>query len=104
MSRRIKAYAIRVAMDEEHLPVALHRAEHVVAPQHDAPNVRSCKESTLSVKAARRGWECAGSHAGRSGRRWEGGGGRAETYSTHAGQRHQRERQQGSHDCGRVVV
>lgn len=29
-----------MAMEEEHLPVALQRAEQVVAPQQDAPNVR----------------------------------------------------------------
>jgi hypothetical protein len=38
---RMKAYAIRVAIEDEHLPVALQRAEHVVAPQHEAPKVRS---------------------------------------------------------------
>lgn len=44
------AYAIRVAIEDEHLPVELHKAEHVVAPQHEAPNVRSCIQSSLSVE------------------------------------------------------
>lgn len=53
----MKAYAIRVAMEEEHLPVALQRAEQVVAPQQDAPNVRSCgMVSGWDVLCAGRDW------------------------------------------------
>lgn len=39
LASSISAYAIRVATLFWHLPQALHTAEHVAAPQHDAANV-----------------------------------------------------------------
>ena len=44
LMRRMKAYAIRVAMLLWNFPHAEHTAEQVVAPQHDAANVTSFEQ------------------------------------------------------------
>jgi hypothetical protein len=40
----IKAYPILVMTLFWHLPQALHKAEHVAAPQHDAAKPMNCLE------------------------------------------------------------
>lgn len=41
LTRRMRAYAILVAIELLHLPQAEHTALQVAAPQQEAPNVRS---------------------------------------------------------------
>jgi hypothetical protein len=57
LRRRIRAYAIRVAMLLLHLPHALHTALQVAAPQHDAAAVAICGQA--SVWVSRSGHVCA---------------------------------------------
>jgi hypothetical protein len=60
------------------LPHALHTAEQVAAPQHEPPRVISYSEAEQSVYRS-----CDDSSA---------------TYRANAGHRHQRQRQEGTHD------
>jgi hypothetical protein len=58
LRRRIRAYAMRVAILLLHLPHALQTALQVAAPQHDAAAVAICVGRT-SVWVSRGGHVCA---------------------------------------------